>query len=101
MKRLAFNQEPTDRELREALGRRIPRATVQPVSAFMNALRFRLSLADRAAGRPARTGAKYINGASYNPAVSAALLNIFRIHCNWFETRQYTGNMKPSRTQHL
>lgn len=92
MKRLAFNGEPRGQELREALGRRIPRATIQPVSAFMNALRFRLSPTDRSGGRSARTGAKYINGASYNPAVLAALMNIFRIHYNWFETRQYTGN---------
>jgi len=92
LKRLAFNQAPSDQQLREALGRRIPRATIQPVSAFMNALRFRLSPTERAGGRSARSGAKYINGASYNPAVLAALMNIFRIHYNWFETRQYTGN---------
>lgn len=92
LKRLAFNQAPSDQELCEALGRRIPRATIQPVSAFMNALRFRLSPTERAGGRSARAGAKYINGASYNPAVLAALMNIFRIHYNWFETRQYTGN---------
>lgn len=80
LKRLAFNQAPSDQQLREALGRKIPRATIQPVSAFLNALRFRLSPIERAGGRSARSGAKYINGASYNPTVLAALMNIFRIH---------------------
>lgn len=92
LKGLAFDQEPTDPELRKALGRRITKATIQPVSSFMNALRFRLSPTNRAGGRSSRVGAKYINGAAYNPAVLAALLTIFRIHFNWFEARQYTGN---------
>lgn len=36
--------------------------------------------------------AQKANGASYNPTVLEALMNIFRIHYNWFEIRQYTGN---------
>ncbi|EEX08999.1 conserved hypothetical protein [Ruegeria lacuscaerulensis ITI-1157] len=92
LKGLAFDQVPTDTELREALARRMTRATIQPVSSFMNALRHRLSPTERAGGRSARAGAKFITGVSFNPAVLIALLNIYRIHYNWFEPRQYTGN---------
>lgn len=92
VKRLSFNQEPRDQEFREAMARRIQRAIIQPVSAFMKALRFRWSPSARAGGRSARAGSKYINGASHNPALLTVLLNIFRIYYNRFEIRQYTGN---------
>lgn len=67
-------------------------ATLQPVSAFMNSLRTRTSPAGRAGGRSARNGPSYINGASFNPAVLVAILNIYRVYYNWFEPRQYVGS---------
>lgn len=91
MKGIAFDQSPQDPELRAALARRALTATLQPVSAFMNSLRTRISPTDRAGGRSARNGPSYINGALFNPAVLVALLNIYRVYYNWFEPRQYTG----------
>lgn len=49
LKGLAFDQAPHGKELREALARRTLSATLQPVSAFMNSLRTRLSPTDRPA----------------------------------------------------
>ncbi len=91
LKGLAFDQLPHDHALRSALARRALTSTLQPVSAFMNSLRTRLSPTDRAGGRSARNGPSYINGALFNPAVLIALLNIYRVYYNWFEARQYTG----------
>lgn len=50
-----------------------------------------MSFAGRAGGRSARSGPSYINGASYNPKVLIALLDIFRAHYNWFEAGQYVA----------
>lgn len=91
LKKLAFDQEPQDRDLRAALARRALKAMVQPVSTFMASLRQRTSPTRRAGGKGARTGPAYINGAVFNPAVLMAFLNIYRIHYNWFELRQYKG----------
>jgi hypothetical protein len=91
LKKLAFDQNINDPDLRAALSRRALRATVQPVSTFMNSLRQRTSPSKRAGGKGARTGLAYINGAVFNPAVLMAFLNIFRIYFNWFEPRQYKG----------
>lgn len=92
LKKLAFDQEIHDPELRAALARRALRATVQPVSTFMASLRLRTSPTERAGGKGARTGPAYINGAVFNPAVLMAFLNIYRVYYNWFEARQYKGS---------
>ena len=91
LKGQAFDQEVTDQELRDALARRVLKATIQPVSSFMNSLRMRTSHTQRAGGKSARTGPSYINGAVFNPAVLVAVLNIYRVWFNWFESRQYVG----------
>ncbi|MEZ5721684.1 MAG: hypothetical protein R3D59_08450 [Paracoccaceae bacterium] len=92
LKPLAFDQEIRDPDLRAALARRILKATIQPVSAFMNSMRFRTSPTERAGGNSARNGPAYINGAAFNPAVLIAILNIYRIYYNWFENRQYVAS---------
>jgi hypothetical protein len=91
LKQLAFDQEILDPVLRARVAWRVWAATLQPVSTFFNALRERVSLATRAGGRSARTGPAFINGASFNPRVLIAFLNIFRVHYNWFEARQYVA----------
>ena len=91
LKGLAFDQDVQDEELRAALSRRILKATIQPVSAFMGSLRGRTSHTERAGGKSARKGPSFINGAVFNPAVLVAILNIYRIYYNWFELRQYVG----------
>ncbi len=64
-------------------------ATIQPTSTFMNAIRERVSIIQRAGGRSSRVGAAYINGAAYNPRVLIALMNIWRVHYNFFDWRPY------------
>lgn len=91
LKGLAFDQDVQDPDLREALSRRVLKATIQPVSAFMGSLRSRTSHTKRAGGNGSRNGPSFINGAVFNPAVLVAILNIYRIHYNWFELRQYVG----------
>jgi hypothetical protein len=91
LKRYAFDQEVVEPELRDALARRVLKATIQPVSSFMNSLRMRTSHTQRAGGKSARNGPSYINGALFNPAVLVAVLNIYRVYFNWFEARQYIG----------
>ena len=91
LKTLAFDEEITDPAMRERAARLVYAATLQPVSSFFNALRERVSLAQRAGGRAARFGPSYINGASYSPRVLIAVLNIFRVHHNWFEARPYVA----------
>ena len=91
IKPFAFDQEILDPALRKRLAWHVWSATLQPVSTFFNALRERVSFAGRAGGRSARNGPSYINGASYNPKVLIALLDIFRVHYNWFEARQYVA----------
>jgi hypothetical protein len=62
---------------------------VQPASTYMNAIRERISIIQRAGGRSARKGPSYINGAAYSPRVLIALMNIWRVHCNFFDWRTY------------
>lgn len=88
---IEFDEEITDDAIRKRLAWLVWSATLQPVSTFFNSLRERVSFAGRAGGRAARSGPSYINGASYNPRVLIALLNIFRVHYNWFEARQYVA----------
>lgn len=91
LKRYSFDGEITDVETRKEIASRIKVATLQPVSTFMNSLRERLSLVERAAGRGARVADSYVNGAAYNPRVVIALVNIFRVYYNYFETRPYVS----------
>lgn len=91
LKRSAFHVMPVDPDLCDALARRYIKATIHPVSSFMNSLRERVSPTKRAGGRSARNGPSYINGATFNPAVLVAFLNIYRIYYNWFEERPYSS----------
>lgn len=91
LRSVGFNQDIQDDDLRDALARRILYTTIQPVSAFMNSLRTRISPTKRAGGKSTRTGPSYINGAVFNPAVLIAMLSIYRVYYNWFEARQYVG----------
>ncbi|WP_333834289.1 hypothetical protein [Rubrimonas sp.] len=91
LKALRFDQAITDPETRERVAWHVWTATLQPVSTFFNALRERLSYAQRAGGGSARSGPSYINGAAYNPRVLIAVLNIFRVYYNWFEARPCVG----------
>lgn len=65
-------------------------ATLQPASTFMNSVRERLSSTMRA-GAGARVAGSYLQGASFNPRVLIALLNIFRVHYNFFESWTYVS----------
>lgn len=89
-KSLGINDKIDDPELRAAISRRVCRATIHPASTFMNAIRDRLSLIQRSGGRGATTGPSFINGAPYNPRVLIALINIWRVHYNYFDWRTYT-----------
>ncbi len=88
-RRLGIDDEIDDPELRAAITRRVIHATIQPTSTFMNAIRERVSIIQRAGGRSSRVGATYINGAGYNPRVLIALMNIWRVHYNFFDRRPY------------
>lgn len=55
----------------------------------MNTIHERVSTIQRAGGRSSRVGASYINGAAYNPRVLIALMNIWRVHYNFFDWRPY------------
>ncbi|MFD2740501.1 hypothetical protein ACFSUD_13015 [Sulfitobacter aestuarii] len=88
-RRLGIDDEIDDPELRAAITRRVIHATIQPTSTFMNAIRERVSIIQRAGGRSSRLGASYINGAAYNPRVLIALMNIWRVHYNFFDWRPY------------
>lgn len=91
LKRLRFDDQIIDPDLRQFVGEEIWRATLQPASTFMNSLRERLSPAARAGSGGARSGGAYIQGALFNPRVLIALINIFRIHYNFFEMRPYVA----------
>jgi hypothetical protein len=88
-RRFGIDDEIDDPELRAAITRRIIHATIQPTSTFMNAIRERVSIIQRAGGRSSRVGSSYINGAAYNPRVLIALMNIWRVHYNFFDWRPY------------
>lgn len=88
-RRLGIDGEIDDPELRAAITRRVIHATIQPTSTFMNAIRERVSIIQHAGGRSSRVGATYINGAAYNPRVLIALMNIWRVHYNFFDWRPY------------
>ena len=91
IKAIPFNGTITNPDTRAAMAFHVWSATLQPVSTFFNALRERLSFARRAGGPTSRSGGTYINGATFNPRVLIAVLNIFRVYYNWFEPRQYVA----------
>jgi hypothetical protein len=62
-------------------------ATLQPASSFMNSVRRRLESAARTESGGARSSGTYRPGAVFNPRVLIAILNIFRVHYNFFEMR--------------
>lgn len=91
LKKVPFNVEKLSDEMKSELAPWVYKATLQPVSSFMNALRERLSAAQRTGGGGARMTGTYIQGAIYNPRILIALVNIFRIHYNFFEPRPYAS----------
>ena len=95
-KALSIDAEIENPDLRRAITRRVVRATLQPASRFMEAICERISMTDRASSGGTRKGPSFENDASYNPKVLIALLNISRVHYNFFEFRQYV----TSRTKH-
>ncbi|MEH6519705.1 hypothetical protein [Sulfitobacter sp.] len=110
-----MNDQITDPDFRAAITRRVLMATLQPISTYMNAIRERVSIIQRACGRSARNGLSYINAAAYSPRMLIALMNIWRVHYNFFDWRTYQppvdsaeesglegvggGNMKPRMRQ--
>lgn len=93
LKKLPFDPQPSalDDELRADLAEEIWNATLQPVSTFMNSIRERLGPAARTGGGGARIGGSHAQGAVYNPRTLISLLNIFRVHYNFFEPRPYVS----------
>lgn len=89
LKVLPFNPTVLDDELREDLAEHVWNATLQPASTFMNSIRQRLSSAPRAEAGGARLKGTYVQDAVYNPKTLISLLNIFRVHYNYFEPRAY------------
>lgn len=89
LKRIPFDKETLSPELRGEMAPWIYKATLQPVSTFMNSLRERMSVADRTGSGGARTSGSYIQGAIFNPKTLVSLLNIYRVHYNFFEARRY------------
>ena len=94
-RKMGINDHITDPDLRAAITRRVLMATLQPVSTYMNAIRERVSIIQRAGGRSARSGPSYINGAAYSPRVLIALMNIWRVHYNFFDWRTYQSPVDP------
>lgn len=91
LKELPFNADvqALDPEFRADLAEMVYQATMQPVSTAMNAIRERIGATLRAGSGGARTSGSYIQGAAFNPKVLISLLNIFRVHYNFFEMRPY------------
>lgn len=74
---------------RRSVAEIVEAATLQPVDAFFNSLRSRLSHTERAAPGAGRSSGTYIRGNLFNPRVLVALLNIYRVSYNFFELRPY------------
>ncbi len=91
LKELSFDEKDLDPEIREELAGLIYKATLQASSTFMNSLRERVSSASRAGSGGARVGGSYIQGANFNPKTLISLLNIYRVHYNFFEPRPYSS----------
>lgn len=93
LKKIPFDADISlfDEEAREEIAEHIYKATLQGASTFMNSLRERISMADRAESGGARMGGSFIQGAIFNPKVLISLLNIYRVHYNFFEPRPYAS----------
>jgi hypothetical protein len=101
-KKLGIQDDITDVKMKAAISRRVIQATIQPASTFMNSLRERVSFAKRSGGRASRTGDTFVNGASYNPRVLIAILNIYRVYYNFFELRTYVSPInKHDETEYV
>jgi hypothetical protein len=87
LKALPFDAADLDDELRGELAELVWKAKMQPAGAFMNSVREPLSAAARAGSGGARVGGSCIQGAIFNPKTLISLLNIFRVHYNFFEPR--------------
>ena len=99
LKALPFDATGLEEELREELAELVWKATMQPASTFMNSVRERLSAAGRAGSGGARVGGSYIQGAIFKPKTLISLLNIFRVHYNFFEPRPYASPFADHSTQ--
>ena len=93
MKKLPFDAV-LDQEIREELAEHVWSATLQPASSFMNSVRRRLEAAARTESGGARSGGTYRPGAVFNPRILIAILNIYRVHYNFFEMRPYEAPLK-------
>lgn len=98
LKALPFDADDLDADLRKELSNFVYEATLQPTSTFMNSVRERLSAAGRAGSGGARVGGSYIQGAVFNPKTLISLLNIFRVHYNFFEPRPYASPFEEAST---
>jgi hypothetical protein len=90
-KRAPFTATELDEEVREELAEPLFTATLQSASTFMNAIRVRLSAAERAGGGGARVGGSYSLGTVFHLRVLISLLKISRVHYNFFELRAYAS----------
>ena len=90
LKKVPFDTDvqSLDEEIREEIAELVYSATLQPASSFMNSVRERLGAAGRA-GQGSRVAGSYLQGAMFNPRTLISLLNIFRVHYNFFEPRPY------------
>ncbi|CTQ32301.1 hypothetical protein [Jannaschia rubra] len=84
-RRLGIDDEIDDPELRAAIARRVIHATIQPTSNFLNAIRARGSINQRAGRRSSSAGTTCINGTADNPRVQIAPMNIWRVHYDFFD----------------
>lgn len=96
LKKLPFMPGHLDDEIREDLAQNVWNATLQAASTFMGSVRERLEAARRTDSGGARTGGTYRPGGIFNPKVLIAILNIYRIHYNFFEPRPYVA---PTNTE--
>ena len=93
-KKFGFDAE-LDPEICEDLAEHVWSATLQRASSFMNSVRRRLEAATRTERGGARSGGTYRPGAVFNPRILIAILNIYRVHYNFFEMRPYESYLKP------
>ncbi|MCR9222055.1 MAG: hypothetical protein NXI21_17665 [Alphaproteobacteria bacterium] len=78
-----------ERRLRAFVSGALDTATLQPVDTFFNSIRARLSPTDRSSHGGGSMSGTYIQGNLFNPRVLVALLNIYRVHYNFLELRQF------------
>lgn len=100
---LAAGADIEEEDVRGEITRHIQSATMQPVDTFFNSIRQRLSAAARSnagGGRPPSGGlGSFVSGNLFKPRVLIALLNIFRVHYNFFEARPYAQAGEKQKTK--